>query len=61
MRVVRNTFRLKYTDFILTNDSELDKEEKINIKCYFVLLSLFDFWENWIRGTVKQINEKTLA
>ena len=28
MRVVRNTFRLKYTNFILTNDSELDEEEK---------------------------------
>ena len=35
MRVVRNTFRLQYTHFILTNDSGLDKEEKIKIKCYF--------------------------
>ena len=40
MRVVRNTFRLQYTNFILTNDSELEKEEKI--KCYFSLLFLFD-------------------
>ena len=40
---------LKYTNFILTSDSELDKEEKIKIKCYFSLLFLFDFWENWIR------------
>ena len=33
MRVVRNTFRLKYTctNFILTIDSELDKEEKITL------------------------------
>ena len=35
-------FRLKYTSLILTNDSELEKEEKI--KCYFSLL--FDFWKN---------------
>ena len=41
--------RLKYTNFILTNDSELDKEEKIKIKCYFLILFLFDFRENWIR------------
>ena len=32
MRVVRNTFRLQYTNFILTNDSGLDKEEKIEEK-----------------------------
>ena len=25
---LRHTSRLKYTNFILTNDSELDKEEK---------------------------------
>ena len=35
MRVVRNTVRLKYTNFILTNDSELDKEERIKIHFYF--------------------------
>ena len=51
MRVVRNTFRLKYTNFILTNDSKLEKEEKI--KCYFSLIFLFDFWENWIRRNKK--------
>ena len=43
MIVVRNTFRLKYTNFILTNDFELDKEEKIKI--FFSPLFLFDFWE----------------
>ena len=62
MRVVRNTFRLKYTNFILTNDSGLDKEEKIKIKCYFSLLFLFDFWEKIGKlkkvGTIKQINKK---
>ena len=35
MRVVRNTFRLKYTNFILTIDSGLDKEEKIKNKMIF--------------------------
>ena len=40
-------FQIKDTNFILTNDSELDKKEKIKINCYFSLL--FDFWENWIR------------
>ena len=45
MRVVRNTFRLKNINFILRNDSELDKEEKIKIKCYYSLL--FDFWGNF--------------
>ena len=35
MRVVRNSFRLKYTNFILTNDSELDKEEKNKNKMLF--------------------------
>ena len=44
MNVVKNTFRLKYTNFILANDSELDEEEKKRkIKCYFSLLYLFDF------------------
>ena len=28
MRVVRNTSRLQYTNFVLTNDFELNKEEK---------------------------------
>ena len=45
MRIVINTVRLQYTNFILTNGSGLDKEEKIEIKC-FSLLFLFDFWEN---------------
>ena len=42
-----NVFILKYTYFIFKNDSGLDKEEKIKIKCYFSLL--FHFWENLIR------------
>ena len=46
---LRNESFEKYTNYILTNDSELDKEEKIEIKCYFSLLFLFDFSENWIR------------
>ena len=37
MRVVRNTFSIKYTNFILKNDSELEKQVKIKIKCYFSL------------------------
>ena len=35
MRVVRNTYRLKYTNFTLTNGSELDKEEKNKNKILF--------------------------
>ena len=51
---MRNTFRLQYSNFILTNESGLDKEENVKTKCYFSLLFLFHFWENWIK-------KKTLA
>ena len=42
MRVVRNIYRFQYTNFILTNDSGLDKEEK-NKKPFFtfIFISLF--------------------
>ena len=44
MRIVRNTFRLlKYTNFILTNDPGLDREEKNKNKrsfFTFILISL---------------------
>ena len=55
MRVVRNTFRLQYTNFILKNDSGLGKDEKI--KCFISLLRQLDKEE----GTVKQYVKKTLA
>ena len=37
MRVVTNTSRLQYTNFILTNDSELVKEE-INKMLFFTFI-----------------------
>ena len=41
MRVVRNPFRLQYTNFILTNDSGLDKEEKNKMLFFtFIFISL---------------------
>ena len=49
MTVVRNTFRLKYTNFIFTHDSALDKEEKNKYKMLFFALFLFDIWENQIK------------
>ena len=40
MRVVRNTFRLQYTNFILTNDSELDEEKNKILFITFIFISL---------------------
>ena len=55
MRVVRNTSSLQYTNFIFTNDSWLDKEEKI--KCYFLhFYFYFTVGKIGWGGTVKQIN-----
>ena len=56
LRVVRKTFRLQYTNFVLSNDSGLNNEEKIKIKCYFSLLGKLDKEE-----PLKQINRTTLA
>ena len=38
MRVVRNTFRLKYTNFILTNDSGLDIKGGKNKMLFFTFI-----------------------
>ena len=58
MRVVGNTLRLKYTDFVLTNDSELDKNKMLFFTFIFIwLLGKLDKEE----PTVKQINKNSLT
>ena len=51
---------LKYTNFILSNDSELDKEEKIKM-LFFTFIFIWLLGKLDKKGTVKQINKKTLA